>query len=401
MSGSSIRAFGLSLVVLAQNLWVLVSWSGLTREEVIDFEESFARVARLEAVRIFIAYAAHESFPIYQMDVKTTFLNSSLKEEVHAPKAWTSDLPIPRGIFINQAKYALDILKKHGMGKCDSTGCLNMCKSTSGGIQFLSDKLVSWSSKKHDCTTMSIAEAETSSTSSRTSYQIIKVKQGIVTLGKIVSLDEIGEISSFQDMYEHADRQEMIQDLKISELEVKRRRLKIKFTKHEGTMSTSTKVPTKRKRVEKPKKEEAKKKKMVKGKGKKKVEDDDGDFILEEQKDGGTKKEEIEKKFKLLRAKTTVKPLYYATHLLSPERKSKLRETGFANQEVLGIPMGKNPLVSNAPREFSDEFLKSFKAQFDGKKFITTTDISKVIQRTTETDFIFQINYLMLFANKL
>nr|GFB01593.1 retrotransposon protein, putative, unclassified [Tanacetum cinerariifolium] len=52
-------------------------------EEGIDFEESFAPVARLEAVRIFIAYAAHKSFPIYQMDVKTAFLNGPLKEEVY------------------------------------------------------------------------------------------------------------------------------------------------------------------------------------------------------------------------------------------------------------------------------------------------------------------------------
>nr|GEY95447.1 Gag-Pol polyprotein [Tanacetum cinerariifolium] len=52
-------------------------------EEGIEFEESFAPVARLEAVRIFIAYAAHNSFPIYQMDIKTAFLNGPLKEEVY------------------------------------------------------------------------------------------------------------------------------------------------------------------------------------------------------------------------------------------------------------------------------------------------------------------------------
>ncbi|GJR61245.1 gag-pol polyprotein [Tanacetum coccineum] len=51
--------------------------------EGIDFEVSFAPVARLEAVRIFIAYAAHKSFPVYQMDVKITFLNGPLKEEVY------------------------------------------------------------------------------------------------------------------------------------------------------------------------------------------------------------------------------------------------------------------------------------------------------------------------------
>ncbi|GJV33556.1 putative ribonuclease H-like domain-containing protein [Tanacetum coccineum] len=56
---------------------------GYAQEEGIDFEESFAPVARLEAVRIFVAYAAHKSFPIYQMDVKTAFLNGPLKEEVY------------------------------------------------------------------------------------------------------------------------------------------------------------------------------------------------------------------------------------------------------------------------------------------------------------------------------
>ncbi|GJX57951.1 retrovirus-related pol polyprotein from transposon TNT 1-94 [Tanacetum coccineum] len=55
---------------------------GYGKEEGINFEESFAPVTRLEAVRIFVAYAAHKNFPIYQMDVKTAFLNGPLKEEV-------------------------------------------------------------------------------------------------------------------------------------------------------------------------------------------------------------------------------------------------------------------------------------------------------------------------------
>nr|GEV86673.1 retrovirus-related Pol polyprotein from transposon TNT 1-94 [Tanacetum cinerariifolium] len=131
------------------------------QEEGIDFEESFAPVARLEAIQIFIAYAAHKSFPIYQMDVKTAFLNGPLNEEVYvaqpdgfvdldhpekvyrlrkalyglkqAPRAWydellkflilkgfTKGLQIHQslsGIFINQAKYTLEILHKHGMDK--------------------------------------------------------------------------------------------------------------------------------------------------------------------------------------------------------------------------------------------------------------------------------------------
>nr|GEV36755.1 integrase, catalytic region, zinc finger, CCHC-type, peptidase aspartic, catalytic [Tanacetum cinerariifolium] len=56
---------------------------GYAQEEGINFEESFALVARLEAVWIFIAYVAHKYFPIYQMDVKTAFLNGPLKEEVY------------------------------------------------------------------------------------------------------------------------------------------------------------------------------------------------------------------------------------------------------------------------------------------------------------------------------
>nr|GEX95704.1 retrovirus-related Pol polyprotein from transposon TNT 1-94 [Tanacetum cinerariifolium] len=56
---------------------------GYAQEEGIDFEESFALVARLDAVRIFVAYTGHKSFLIYQMDVKTTFLNGLLKEEVY------------------------------------------------------------------------------------------------------------------------------------------------------------------------------------------------------------------------------------------------------------------------------------------------------------------------------
>ncbi|GKE13483.1 retrovirus-related pol polyprotein from transposon TNT 1-94 [Tanacetum coccineum] len=332
---------------------------GYGQEEGIDFEESFVPVARLEAVRIFVAYAAHKNFPIYQINVKMAFLNGPLKEKVfvhqpdgfvdpdfsnhvyrlkkalhslkQAPRAWYDklssfliehhfikgivDLTLftkrhgddillvqiyvddiifgstklvfstrfaklmkdnfemlmigemkfflglqvhqsLRGIFICQSQYTMDLLKKHGMEKCDTIStpmanvkldvdlqgtqvdqtkyrsmigglmyltairpnitfatfecaryqarptekhlkevkrifrylrqtiniglwyskdfgfeqiaysdadlskCNDDCKSTSEGIQFLGDKLVSWSSKKQDYTTMSIAEAK-------------------------------------------------------------------------------------------------------------------------------------------------------------------------------------------------------------------------------------------------
>nr|GFA22209.1 retrovirus-related Pol polyprotein from transposon TNT 1-94 [Tanacetum cinerariifolium] len=57
---------------------------GYRQEEGIDFEESFALVARLEAIRIFLAYAAHKNMVVYHMDVKTAFLNGNLQEEVYA-----------------------------------------------------------------------------------------------------------------------------------------------------------------------------------------------------------------------------------------------------------------------------------------------------------------------------
>nr|GEU40783.1 retrovirus-related Pol polyprotein from transposon TNT 1-94 [Tanacetum cinerariifolium] len=148
---------------------------GYAQEEGIDFEESFALVARLEAVRIFVAYAAHKSFLIYQMDVKTAFLNGPLKEEVYvlqldgfvdpdhpekvyrlmkalyglkqAPRAWYDEL----SKFLTSKGFTKD---------ADHAGCIDTHKSTYEGIQFLGDKLVSWMSKKQDCTAMSSAEAE-------------------------------------------------------------------------------------------------------------------------------------------------------------------------------------------------------------------------------------------------
>ncbi|GJY99420.1 retrovirus-related pol polyprotein from transposon TNT 1-94 [Tanacetum coccineum] len=56
---------------------------GYRQEEGIDFEESFAPVAKLEAIQIFLAFAAHMNMVVYQMDVKTAFLNGNLREEVY------------------------------------------------------------------------------------------------------------------------------------------------------------------------------------------------------------------------------------------------------------------------------------------------------------------------------
>nr|GEY53946.1 hypothetical protein [Tanacetum cinerariifolium] len=193
---------------------------GYAQEVGIYFEESFAPVARLEAVWIFIAYSAHKSFLIYQMDVKTSFLNGPLKEEVYvaqpdgfvdpdhpekvyrlrnalyglkqAPRAWYNELSkfltskgftkglqihqSPRGIFINQAKYALEILYKHGMEKGQSIGTPIATKpkldadlsgnpvdqtdyhSKIGSLMYLTSSRPDI--VQADCTAMSSAEAE-------------------------------------------------------------------------------------------------------------------------------------------------------------------------------------------------------------------------------------------------
>ncbi|GKE13517.1 copia protein, partial [Tanacetum coccineum] len=83
---------------------------GFRQEEGIDFEESFAHVARIEAIRIFVANAAHKNMIVYQMDVKITFLNGVLHEEVYV-----SQPEGPRGVFINQSKYGHEIIKKYVM----------------------------------------------------------------------------------------------------------------------------------------------------------------------------------------------------------------------------------------------------------------------------------------------
>nr|GEU51086.1 putative reverse transcriptase domain-containing protein [Tanacetum cinerariifolium] len=56
---------------------------GYSQQERIDYDETFAPVARIEAIRLFLAYAAHKDFTVFQMDVKTAFLNGILKEEVY------------------------------------------------------------------------------------------------------------------------------------------------------------------------------------------------------------------------------------------------------------------------------------------------------------------------------
>ena len=68
--------------VVVRNKARLVA-KGYCQQPGVDFDETFAPVARMEAIRIFLAYAAFQNFTVFQMDVKTAFLNGNLKEEVY------------------------------------------------------------------------------------------------------------------------------------------------------------------------------------------------------------------------------------------------------------------------------------------------------------------------------
>nr|GEY02082.1 copia protein [Tanacetum cinerariifolium] len=166
---------------------------GYMQEEGIDFEELFAPIARLEVVRMFIAYAIHKNITIFQMDVKTDFLNGPLKKEVYVsqPEGFM-DPEFPNHVYrlkksfiwSKQAPRAWydklsSFLIEHGFTKDFSKRFANLMKNSFEmsmmrelkfflGLQvhqslrgiFISGKLMSWSLKKRDCTVMSTAEAE-------------------------------------------------------------------------------------------------------------------------------------------------------------------------------------------------------------------------------------------------
>nr|GFB32235.1 retrovirus-related Pol polyprotein from transposon TNT 1-94 [Tanacetum cinerariifolium] len=95
-----------SLVILNKARLVAVGYS---QQEGIDYDETFAPVARIEAIRLFLAYAAHKDFIVFQMDVKTTFLNEILKEEVYVgqPSGFVSTQYSDHVYALDKALYGL------------------------------------------------------------------------------------------------------------------------------------------------------------------------------------------------------------------------------------------------------------------------------------------------------
>nr|GFD23238.1 retrovirus-related Pol polyprotein from transposon TNT 1-94 [Tanacetum cinerariifolium] len=90
------------------------------QEEGLDFEESFSPVARMEAIRIFLAYSTHKSFTVFQMDVKTAFLHGPLKEDVYVcqPEGFI-DADHPSHVYkLKKALYGL----KQAPRACDPVG---------------------------------------------------------------------------------------------------------------------------------------------------------------------------------------------------------------------------------------------------------------------------------------
>nr|GEV78758.1 copia protein [Tanacetum cinerariifolium] len=158
---------------------------GYYQQEGIDYDEAFAPVARIEFICLFLAYAAHKDFTVFQMDVKTAFLNGILKEEVYvgqpsgfvskqypnhvdaldkalyglkqAPRAWYDVILkflIDSGFQKSSIDNTLFIKKK------DHAGCHLDRKCTSGSVQFLGDKLVCRSSKKQNSVSISTAKSK-------------------------------------------------------------------------------------------------------------------------------------------------------------------------------------------------------------------------------------------------
>ncbi|GKD47497.1 retrovirus-related pol polyprotein from transposon TNT 1-94 [Tanacetum coccineum] len=113
-------------------VWELIDKPFGKNEEGINFRESFAPVACLEAVRIFVSYPAHKSFPIYQMDVKTTFLNGPLKDEVYVaqPDGFV-DPDHPEKVY--RLRKALYGLKQAPRARCDELSNSLMSKGFTKG----------------------------------------------------------------------------------------------------------------------------------------------------------------------------------------------------------------------------------------------------------------------------
>nr|GEU65341.1 putative ribonuclease H-like domain-containing protein [Tanacetum cinerariifolium] len=141
---------------------------GHTQEEGIDYDEVFASVVRIEAIRLFLAYASFMGLTVYQMDVKSSFLYGTIDEEVHQVT--------PKECHLHAVKRIFRYLKGHlklglwyhkdspfdlvAYSDSDYGGATQDRKSTTRGCQFLGRRLISWQCKKQIIVATSTTEAE-------------------------------------------------------------------------------------------------------------------------------------------------------------------------------------------------------------------------------------------------
>ena len=78
---------------------------GYNQQEGIDYEETFAPIARLEAIRMLLAFACHKNFILYQMDVKSAFLNGFINEEVYVDNLLGLEVLISLIMFLNSKRH--------------------------------------------------------------------------------------------------------------------------------------------------------------------------------------------------------------------------------------------------------------------------------------------------------
>jgi hypothetical protein len=115
--------------VVTRNRARLVA-KGYSQVEGLDFGETYAPVARFESIRILLAYATYHGFKLYQMDVKSAFLNGPIKEEVYVEQPpGFEDSEYPNHVYkLSKALYGLKP-QEHGMNACEISLSLMASKS--------------------------------------------------------------------------------------------------------------------------------------------------------------------------------------------------------------------------------------------------------------------------------
>nr|GEW15509.1 hypothetical protein [Tanacetum cinerariifolium] len=138
---------------------------GYSQEEGIDYDETFTPVARMEAIRIFLAFATYTNFKVYQIDVKSTFLNDKLKEEVYVKQSFgfeSNEFPnyvckLDKALYIIKQEQGHVICVRYQSNPKESH--LRAVKRILRRLS-LGGKLVCWSAKKQQSVAMSSAEAK-------------------------------------------------------------------------------------------------------------------------------------------------------------------------------------------------------------------------------------------------